>query len=194
MDYLVAPEAIDTPAFTIRSDQPGDGALLQEAVNNSYEHLRTYTAWASPHQSLDESESVCRRARGRYLLAQDFTLGIFSPAGDRLLGGTGFHLRGEELALGNAEIGMWIRADAAGQGLGTAALVTMLGWGFDAWPWLRLEWHCDATNRASARAAQKAGMHQEAHLRRDMLAANSPERRDTLIFGALRGEWSPPAD
>lgn len=193
MDYLIPPERIDTETFTIRSYQPGDGPLLSEAVSASYAHLRPFMPWAKPYQSPQESEEICRKARGRWLLATDFTLGIFSPAGDRVLGGCGYHLRGEPLALSQAEIGMWIRGNAAGQGLGTAALLTLLRWGFSAWPWVRLEWHCDAVNRGSARTAEKAGMQQEAHLRRDMLAANSTERRDTLIFAALRDEWVAPA-
>jgi RimJ/RimL family protein N-acetyltransferase len=193
VNFFVPPDRIETPSFTIRSYEPGDGALLSEATTSSYEHLRTFMAWATPQQSIDVSERLCRQWRGRYLLAEEFVLGIFSPAGDRLLGGTGFHLRGHDLSDETAEIGMWVRGDAAGQGLGTRALVTMLGWGFAQWPWVRITWLCDTRNLASARTAEKAGMRKEGCLRQSEVAVDSDERRDTFIFAALRDEWGPPA-
>jgi RimJ/RimL family protein N-acetyltransferase len=62
-------------------------------------------------------------------LATDFALGIWQLDESRLLGGCGYHLREGPLHLGNAEIGMWIRAEAAGRGLGTAALRSALALG-----------------------------------------------------------------
>ncbi len=193
MDYLVAPERIETKDFIIRSYNPGDGRLLGEAVTSSFDHLKTYMPWAKPVQTLEESENLCRQMRGRYLLATDFTMGIFTPAEELLLGGTGFHMRGRPLAERNGEIGMWIRGDQAGKGLGTAVLKTMLQWGFEEWPWLRQFWRCDEDNIASARTAEKAGMLKEGCLRNDGFKHSQPEeRRSTLFFGALKGEWTLP--
>jgi RimJ/RimL family protein N-acetyltransferase len=144
--------------------------------------------WAKPDYSVEDAEHFCRTSRARYLLAENFTLGIFPPDGRRLLGGCGYHLREGDLSTRNAEIGMWIRGDAAGQGLGTRVLVTLLRWGFDDWPWMRLSWRCDTRNLASARVAAKAGMQQEGLLRSDFPLEDGT-RRDTLIFSAIRHEW-----
>src|SRR5258708_29271919 len=89
LDYFFAPDRIDRPDFTIRSYQPGDGAMIAEAINSSYEHLKTYMGWARPDLPAIESERNCRRFRAQYLLNENYVLGIFAPAGDRLLGGTG---------------------------------------------------------------------------------------------------------
>ena len=187
MSAFIPPDQYRTKAFWIRSYVPGDGPRLAEATNASYVHLRTFMEWAKPHLSDVEAELLCRRFRGRYLLREDFTLGIFSPDDGRLLGGTGFHLQGRSLATKYAEIGMWIRADCAGRGLGTEVLRAMLDWGFDAWEWERLEWRCDTENVASRRVAEKVGMRLEGLLRND--ASPSGKRRDTYIFGILRNEW-----
>ncbi len=191
MSYLFAPEALDTPSFTLRCYMPGDGPMLTEAVNASTDHLSPWMPWASPNQTEALSEQLVRQFRGRYLLAQDFVLAIVAPESSagpaRLLGGTGFHLRGGGLEAREAEIGMWIRADAAGRGLGTEVLGMMIAWGFDAWPWQRLEWRCDGRNVASIRTAQKAGMVQEAVLRQ-VWAPEKASRRDTFIFAALKAE------
>ena len=190
MDYLAAPERIETQNYIIRSYRPGDGRLQGEAVTSSYDHLKTYMAWAKPVQTIEESENLCRQMCGKYLLATDFTMGIFTPTENLLLGGTGFHLRGTPLTARTAEIGMWIRGDQAGKGLGTAVLKTMLQWGFAEWPWLRLFWRCDEDNFASARTAEKAGMLKEGCLRSDDFKHGSTEeRRSTLFFGTLKSEW-----
>jgi RimJ/RimL family protein N-acetyltransferase len=145
--------------------------------------------WAKPHQSEETSEQLVRQFRARYLTNEDFVLGIFSPAEDRLLGGSGFHLR-EWNGLPNrsAEIGMWIRADAAGQGLGTAVLRALLAWGFDAWPWERLAWRCDGRNAASQRVAEKAGMTLEGTLRAHRRLEDG-SRQDVCCYAILKETW-----
>ncbi|MDF1756630.1 MAG: GNAT family protein [Verrucomicrobiales bacterium] len=189
MDYLIAPECIACDGFILRSYRPGDGGLLSEAVNDSYEHLAPLMPWAKPQQSVEESEKLVREFRARYLLAEDFVIGIFNTDQTRLLGGTGFHLREGPLATKSAEIGMFIRKSEAGKGLGTEALKAMLTWGFDAWPWIRLAWICDSRNKASIRTAEKAGMEKEG-LRRGQAAEVGDGRRDTVLFGALRDNWA----
>ncbi len=189
MNYLIAPDRIDTPDFTIRTYQPGDGQILFEAVDSSREHLRQYMPWEAFHQSVADSEETCRKFRGKYLLAEEFILAIVSPDGQRLLGGTGYHLRWGDLSSRTAEIGMWLRSDAVNQGLGTKVLLSLIDWGFTEWAWLKLIWRCDVENRPSARTAEKAGMIQEALLKGDGFDYHSDRRRDTLIFGLTRDQW-----
>jgi len=163
--YLIAPDRHSEPDFLLRSYQPGDGGKLSEAVNASYEHLKRFMSWAKPDQSVESSEHRCRESRGKWLTSSDFVIGIWAPDESRLLGGCGYHLREGALGLCNAEIGMWIRADAAGRGLGTAALRALIRWGFTDWPWLRLSWRCSGANLASQRTAEKGGMQREGVLR-----------------------------
>jgi RimJ/RimL family protein N-acetyltransferase len=107
------------------------------------------------------------------------------------LGSTGFHLREGDLSNRSAEIGMWIRASHAQQGLGTAALRAMLRWGFEAWPWERLSWRCDGRNIASQRTAEKAGMVREGVLRGHRRLSSEEEasgRENTICYALLRTE------
>lgn len=184
----MAPERLDAGAFVIRSYDIGDGRLVSEAVNESYEHLRTWMAWATPDQSVEDSERLVRQFRGRYLLAEDFVLGVFSASEGRLLGGTGYHLREGPLSTGCAEIGMWIRHSAAGQGLGTKVLAALVDWGFGEWPWLRLSWRCDERNVVSVRVAEKAGLRREGLLR-GQRAEVGEGRRDTACYALTKTEW-----
>ncbi len=188
MKYLIAPESYALESFTLRSYREDEGALLYEAMQHSYEHLKRFMPWASEDQTLQQSEEIVRQMRGRYLLATDFTLAVVASDGKRLLGGTGFHLRDGGLASGNAEIGMWIRAEEAGKGLGTAVLEAMLAWGFSQWPWRRLTWLCDVQNEASLRVAKKAGMREEGVLRAHCKNHHG-ELRDTVLMAILREEF-----
>lgn len=183
---FIAPLEYAESDLLMRAYRPGDGAALRRAVTASYAHLRPWMPWAKPEQSLEEAEQTCRHACARYLLGEDFWLGLWM--GDELVGGTGFHLRHGGIATGNAEIGMWISAARAGQGLGTRALVALLAWGFRDWPWQRLVWRCDTRNEASARLARRGGLTLEGALRSDSLDVEGM-RRSTYVFAVLREEY-----
>ncbi|MEE8602013.1 GNAT family N-acetyltransferase [Euzebya tangerina] len=187
MDTFFAPERFEADGFVLRGYRPGDGEALADAVTSSYEHLAPWMSWASKDQSVEESEGLSRSFRADYLRNTDFVLGIWTPDESRLLGGTGYHLRGKPMDHKVAEIGMWIRADAAGAGLGTGVLRTLLEWGFDEWPWHRLSWLCDSDNHASRRTAEKAGMRHEGTLRGEK-AEVGDGHRDTLVFGLVRND------
>ncbi|MCB9676498.1 MAG: GNAT family N-acetyltransferase [Alphaproteobacteria bacterium] len=181
------PDATRTDRFTIRSWMPGDGAALQPAAVSSYDHLKPFMPWADAEQSVEQSEALVRRFRGLYLTGEDFVLGIFAPDGS-VLGGTGFHLREGPIACRQAEIGMWIRADVAHAGLGTAVLRELVRWGFTDWPWLRLSWKCNSTNVASRRAAEKAGFVFEGEIRGEHDAVTGG-RRLGRCYSILREDW-----
>ncbi len=185
---MFAPERRAAAGFLLRSYQPGDGALLSNAADESYEHLRPWMPWAKPHQPVEDSERLVRQFRARYLLAEDFVIGIFSPDEKRLLGGTGFHLREGPVSTGCAEVGMFIRQSEARHGLGTAVLMTLLDWGFTDWPWLRLSWRCDQTNLASIRVAEKCGLRHEGVLR-GQIAEVGDARRDTVCYALTKDDW-----
>jgi RimJ/RimL family protein N-acetyltransferase len=187
--HFFAPDELVTPDFTIRSYQPGDGVLTNDAVNSSYDHLRTFLMWAQPHTELDESEALVRRFRAQYLTNEDYVLGIFAPDGKRQLGGTGFHLRGGKAERKTAEIGMWIRADAASGGLGTSVLKMLLKWGFETWGWERLYWRADTRNIGSIRVAEKAGMIREGIQRGMYDEINVGQRTDYAVYSLLLSDW-----
>jgi RimJ/RimL family protein N-acetyltransferase len=184
--HFIAPERLGVDGLTIRCYYPADAEALREATLASYEHLRPWMPWATPEDPIEEVRYRCRRFYADYLINHGFVLGAWQ--GELLVGGTGYHLRGGELSLGVADIGLWIRASHAGQGLGTRILAALLDWGFRDWGWQRLTWHCDTRNVASARVAAKAGMVHEGTRRSDALDVDG-QRRDTLVFAMTRSDW-----
>jgi len=177
-----APERLQTEDFVVRGWREDDGPALWEAIAGSREHLR-HMPWTRHYDSERDATAYVRRSRARYLLKADFDLAIFDADESRVLGGTGFHLHDEPFEPAKqAEIGMWIRADRAHIGIGTAVLRRLITWGFEEWGFMRLSWHCNTNNRASRRCAEKAGMLPEGTLRGEYDLA-SGGRRDTSCYG-----------
>jgi RimJ/RimL family protein N-acetyltransferase len=187
---FTAPEAWRHGDLLLRSFRPGDGAELNRATQSSLEHLRPWMGWASPDTTAEDSEAFARQSFARWLLGEDFGIGVWR--GERLVAATGFHLRGRPLEHGNGEVGMWVRADEAGKGLGTRVLQAVVDWADAAWPFRKLIWTCDSRNLASARVAEKCGFQLEGRLREHRPAAAEPSRRETtLVFGLLPGDPRP---
>lgn len=182
-----APDRWETAGFVLRSFLPGDGEHLAEALNESYEHLRRFMNWSIPKEDPVECEARVRRFRARYLLHEDFIIGIFDPRETRVLGGTGFHLREGPLTERRCEAGMWIRADQSGRGLGKQVLAALLEWAWTEWTWDRISWHCSVENVASQRVAESAGMEREGVLRRGLAVRGEPPH-DLFVYSALRPE------
>ena len=189
--YFLPPERLVTTHFVIRSYLPGDATLSVEALNASSDHIVAFLPWARPHTTVNQAEKVARSFRARYLLNQDYALAVLNPDETLWLGSSGFHLREGGFDNLSAEIGMWIRKDASGRGLGTQLLCDLLAWGFSTWPWERLSWRCNERNFASGRTAEKAGMVFDGRLR---AYSRQPDgtRDDMLYFSALRSEWQDP--
>ena len=187
---FVAPEAWHDGELLLRHFRPGDGEELNRATQSSLEHLRPWMAWASPDTTVEDSEAFARQSLARWLLGEEFGVGAWR--GPRLVAATGFQLRGRPLEQGVGEVGMWVRADEAGRGLGTRLLRAMVDWADAAWPFRKLLWTCDGRNLASARVAEKCGFRLEGRLREHRPAVDDPTRRETtLVYGLLRSDPRP---
>ena len=184
LESFFAPQVYQTPAFTIRSYQPGDGVALQAAVVQSYDHLKASMPWATDKQTITETERIVRQFTANYLTHTDFCLGMFAPNG-RLLGGGGFHLRHGPMKARTAEIGLWIRGDEASKGLGTAIVAAQITWAWSHWPWQRLVWKCDSNNIGSRKVAERNGFTLEGTMRKEFCDVTG-ERRDTCIYALLK--------
>ena len=82
--------------------------------------------WPSRSATIEDSEGYVRQSRARWLLGEQWEVGVWR--GRRLVAGSGFMVRGRPLEHGVGEIGMWVRADEAGRGLGTRVLRAMVDW------------------------------------------------------------------
>ena len=146
--------------------------------------------WAHTVPTAAESDATVAQFARQYAQQTNFELGVWDDGGT-LVGSTGFHLRHGPRSDGIAEVGMWVRADRAGRGLGQALLRAVLAWGFSAaWGFRRLVWVCDEANGASAAVARRCGMTLEGCLRETIPrpVARGGGWGNGMVFAMLRSE------
>ena len=180
------PYRVVTERLVLRCWQPDDAPRLKEAVDSSLDHLRPWMPWAAEEpQSIAQKVELLRTFRGNFDLGHDFVYGIFDRDESRVAGGTGLHTRRGDDAL---EIGYWIRADRAGQGLATEATAALTRVAFEVCRVDRVEIRCDPRNERSRNVPRKLGFVEEATLRRRL---QYPEPRDVVVYSffaeAFRG-------
>jgi RimJ/RimL family protein N-acetyltransferase len=176
---------IETPRLVIRCWHPVDAPKLARAVEESAEHLRPWMPWIQREpQALDARIALLRRMRAAFDLETDFVYGIFDPAEERVLGGTGLHPR---VGDGGLEIGYWIHVAHTGQGLATEASAALARVALEVHGVDRVEIHCGPDNPRSAAVPRRLGFTLEATLRRRMVTG-AGARRDTMIWSLFADE------
>ena len=171
----------------VRCWEPRDAPLLKEAVDSSLDHLRPWMPWAHAEpQPLPAKVDLLRTFRGQFDLGQEYVYGIFSADESEVVGGTGLHRRSFE---GVLEIGYWIRASRAGDGLGTEATAAVARVGFEVAGAARIEIRVVRENAASLAIPRKLGFVEEGTLRRFLHGPDgTPLQRDAVVFALLREE------
>lgn len=182
---MTPPYRIVTEHLVVRCWNPVDAPLLKDAVDASVEHLRPWMPWAADEpQPLEQKVDLLRLFRGKFDLGQDFTYGIFNPDESAVVGGTGLHPRLDPMSF---EIGYWIAAKSAGQGLGTEATAALTRVVFEVTDIERIEIRVDPANAASRAIPRKLGYREEATLRQRL---KYPERRDVVLYSLFRDDYA----
>lgn len=178
---------VETARTVLRCWRPADAPLLANAVTASVEHLRPWMPWVeSEPEELAVKVARLRTFRAHFDLDQEYIYGIFDPAEERVLGGTGLH---GGLGDGVLEIGYWIHADQVNQGLATEVSAALTKVAFEINRVHRVEIHCDPSNTQSAAVPRKLGFIHET-TRRSYLQLADGTYRDTMIWTMLAPEYS----
>lgn len=172
-------EPIRTARLLIRCWQVDDAPLLKEAIDDSLPDLKPWLPWAvtepSPVASLAERIGKFRRA---FEAGRDWTYGLFSPDGSRVLGGSGLRPCATAERL---EIGYWIRSSETGQGLAAEAAGALADFAFRVHGVAAVEIRCDPRNLASAAVPRRLGFRHERTLQGDTTAPDG-SCRDTMVW------------
>ncbi len=184
------PNQIETPRLIIRSPQPGDGALLHQAVCASQEELRQWMPWAVNVPTAEEYEVRVREGQLKFLAREDLWLMLVLKESRQIIGGSGLHRINWEVP--KFEIGYWLHTAYTAQGLATEAVAAITEFAFTTLQAQRVEIRCDALNIRSAAIPRRLGFTHEATLRSDDRHHLTNDLRDTLIFAKIRGvDWLP---
>ncbi len=149
---VAPPELIDLPsvAAVLRRHRLDDLDAVQEAIEESRDHLRPWMFWAD--QTRRDTATFLRNAMEQWESGQQYSYLILDD--ERVLGGSGLHRRAGPDTI---EIGYWLRVDATGRGVMTAAAGALTDAGFALDGIERVEIHCDEGNTRSAAVARRLG-------------------------------------
>ena len=103
----VAPDSLQVGEYVVRKYEPADAEALVIAVTESCEHLRPWMPWIKfEPQTMTQRADLIKVWNEAWEQRTEFVMGVFLD--DRVVGGTGIHLRGP---VNTVEIGYWIHAD-----------------------------------------------------------------------------------
>lgn len=181
-DLFVHPPILETRRLILRPLQMADAADLFAYASDPA--VARYVLW-SAHQSIHDSQAFIRWIMGQYRQGIPSSFGVCHRADGRMIGTMGFTGWVEEDRM--AEIGYSFSRAYWGQGIATEALDRMLQYCFDTLNLHRVEGQHDASNPASGRVMEKAGMKKEGLLRGRVW--NKDRFVDTVMYGILRDDW-----
>lgn len=165
---------------------PGDGAVVQEAIAESRDHLRPWMGWTDSRSTVQACEAYVRQALAKWITQEDVTIGMWDCATNRYLGG--IWLSDIDWSVPSMDIGYWIRVSAQGQGYVTDGVALLCGLAFNTFAAQRVSIRCDAANIRSANVARRLGFVHEATLRSHKRNTMG-ELTDTLIFALTREDY-----
>ncbi|MET7419784.1 GNAT family protein [Dactylosporangium sp. NPDC005555] len=178
----VMPPLLAGDVVRLRQWGEGDVAGLVAAFGDPV--MRRYSWRDEPMTEVDAREHLAGM-EAALLQGEAFHMAVVEAGRPApLLGGVSVH----EIRLdrGTAAVGYWLGPQGRGRGAATQAVRLMAGWAFDELGLARLELTCGPDNTASQRVAERCGFVREGLLRSHMPFRGS--RRDSLIYGLLRGE------
>ncbi|TCA40811.1 N-acetyltransferase [Rhizobium leguminosarum bv. viciae] len=175
------PEEFFTEWFLVRRVQPSDGEAIFAGWATDPQ-VTKYLTWR-PHTDLSQTQEAAERSNREWEGGSTFPAVICRrDVPSELVGRIDARLVGPRVSYG------WlVRKDHWGQGVATE----VVNWAIDhalSHPMIyRTEAACDVMNVASARVMEKAGMTQEALLRRYLFHPNlSNEPRDAFLYSKVR--------
>ncbi|MGH7272006.1 MAG: GNAT family N-acetyltransferase [Polyangiaceae bacterium] len=155
--------SLDTPRLTLCPVEPSDATDLWNAVETSRSHLEKWLPWVPFNTDLDASWRYCEASANDWDHARALRFSIRDRAARRFLGVVGL----ESLAHlhKSADLGYWLRADAAQRGYMTEAARSIVGWAFRRLSVHRIRVAAATDNLASLGVLRKLGFKYEGSAR-----------------------------
>jgi RimJ/RimL family protein N-acetyltransferase len=150
-------ELIETSRLWLRCPQPGEGAALHSAVQESLPALRQWPdslPWAQKPQTPEKAEDYCQSCFGAFVLGLSWPMLMHDKATGTLVGSVGFHRIDAKVP--EFELGYWCRTSAHGHGLMSEAVAALSDAALDLIPSARLVCRVDERNAASCRVVEKS--------------------------------------
>jgi|SRR5947209_9882182 len=183
---MAVPDRIVGDRVIVRPFTDDDAAPLFAAIQESRAHIQPWLPWADQHHSVADTLEFIRRTHARWILRDEFGMGIFSRREHTVLGGIGLGVVTWDVPA--FEIGYWVRQVAEGHGYVGEATRLVTTFAFKTLKAQRVAIRCDARNARSRAIPERLGYVYEGCLRRSELdTADRPF--DMLVFAMIPEDY-----
>jgi len=174
-----------TPRLLLKPLNAPQAARLAELADDPW--VRAFTANMPSPYTVEAAHAFIERSRQAAERDEDYVAGIHTHAGE-LMGV--INLRPSRRHR-SGHLGYWIGAAFRNQGFTTEAVRHLMLFAFQTLELHRVHTACLATNSASARVLEKAGLAPEGRSKQAFL--KDGVFHDLLLFGAVAATWPRPA-
>ncbi len=179
---------ISGPRVTLRQFRLDDADEVFEAAYSSRAEVARWLPWCHADYRREETVAYLTSQPAAWAASSEFSFAVVENATGRILGGCGInqldwlHLR--------ANLGYWIRTDAAGRGFASAAVLALAPAALEDLELERVEIWAAVKNLASRRVAEKCGAKLEAIARRRLRMPN--HQQDAAGYAFIREDFGLP--
>lgn len=168
-----------------------DAQAFLEAVHESVDTVGRWLPWCHAGYSLDDASTWMSACRTFWEAGHGYNFAVIDDLTGEFLGSVGIDRI--DLEHFNANIGYWIKASAAGQGVAPAAVGLILPFAFFELKLNRLEIVALCHNLPSIRVAEKVGAQFECVARHRLTVSSQP--CDAAIFSLVPNDvWPVPQE
>lgn len=165
----------------LRPFRADDVDAVFEAVRESISELAPWMQWCHTDYARDETVAFIATLPDNWSTDQSYTFAIVDARTNAFLGSVGLNVIRREYQMAN--LGYWVRSSATKRGVASAATRLLARFGFRELGFQRLEIVAAVGNRASQRAAEKAGATREGVLRKRLLINKQPH--DAVLYSLV---------
>jgi RimJ/RimL family protein N-acetyltransferase len=169
----------------IRPYSAEDTSALYEAVRESIKEISVWMGWCHPDYAIEETSAFILARDEAWQSDREYTFGIFDAKTGDFLGSTGLNFVNRVHDCAN--LGYWVRSSCTGRGVASAAARLVARFGLESCGFQRIEILAAIGNKASQRAAEKAGALREAVLRKRLLVGGQPQ--DAVLYSLVAEDF-----
>lgn len=169
----------------IRPFRAEDIPLVFEAVRESISEVSPWLPWCHADYKIEETTAFITARDEAWNNGSEYAFGVFDTKTGKFLGGVGLSQINRIHQMAN--LGYWVRTSCAGRGIASSAARLAARFGLEELKLQRIEILAATENRASQRAAEKAGAVREGVLRKRLLVHG--QAQDAVLYSLIAEDY-----
>jgi ribosomal-protein-serine acetyltransferase len=182
---MTAAHSLSDGHLLIRPLRAEDSNALYEAVRESIAEVSQWLPWCGPNYRIEDSYAFVMSREDAWRNEDEYSFAVCDAKTGMFLGGVGLNQVNRIYRFAN--LGYWVRSSCAGRGVASTAARLTARFGLEELGLQRIEILAATGNKASQRAAEKAGAVREGVLRKRLLI--NGESQDAVVYSLVAEDF-----